>query len=84
MWVMGKILDTEGSAEGMVCRATFFWMARVCLPLLCLCRPMISKVYLNLNSECCAVASGALPTYTVVPPMLSHLSYLLSHLQYFL
>jgi hypothetical protein len=27
---------------------------------------MISKVYLYSNSECCAVANGALTTYTVI------------------
>jgi hypothetical protein len=32
----------------------FFWMERVCWPLLCLCRPiMIFEGCLNSNSECC-------------------------------
>ncbi len=49
-----------------VCRVNFFcgleWLS-----LFCLCRSfMISKVYLYSNSECCAVASGALTTYIVI------------------
>ncbi len=52
----------------------FLWRARVCWPLLCLCRPFCTfERYLDSNPECCRVKhAGALPTKPPISLQLSH------------